>query len=157
MFAYPRREISTYPQVTRDWNPPADFPIVSDDRIIRIYKSGLIPKKTRMTKVHTGPETKSVSSLYASFCESCHKADGRGVPGSFPSLVSSAKLSGDKSALLQILLKGSQARTGEQMPSFSFMTDAQLAEVASYARLKFANVAAPVSTAEVSEVRMKER
>ncbi|GAB3163604.1 PQQ-dependent sugar dehydrogenase [Telluribacter humicola] len=137
----------------RDWNPPANFLVKADDRIIRISRSGLIPKHKRMAKEQSHEESSDAASLYQSYCQSCHKEDGRGVAGSFPSLVSSSRLSGEKSTLIRFLLKGSQSPSGEAMPAFSFLSDTQLAAVSSYVRDKFAKGASEVSAYEVTEVR----
>ncbi len=141
----------------RDWNPPANFPLPTDDRIIRISRAGVIPKAARVANVqkNTGPQ--SAALLYASYCASCHKPDGRGVPGSFPSLLTSARLKGDKKALIAFVLQGSQSASGEGMPAFSFMTDAQLAEVVSYARVNLAKEASAVSVEEIKQVRIDKK
>ncbi|WP_247237778.1 PQQ-dependent sugar dehydrogenase [Telluribacter sp. SYSU D00476] len=137
----------------RDWNPPASFPIKTDDRIIRIRKSGTIPQSMQTAKVQSQAGTSNAASLYQSYCESCHKGDGRGVAGSFPSLVTSTRLAGEKSTLIKFLLKGSQSSAGEAMPAFSFLSDVQLAAISSYARDKFAKGAPGVSADEVARAR----
>jgi glucose/arabinose dehydrogenase/mono/diheme cytochrome c family protein len=139
----------------RDWNPPANFPIKTDDRIIRIRKSGTIPKNKRIAGTKEKATAETAASLYTSFCESCHKADGRGVPGSFPSLVTSARLAGKNEVLVPFLLKGSQSATGEGMPAFGFLTDTQLSEIVSYARSSFSKNAQALSAREVAEMRAK--
>jgi glucose/arabinose dehydrogenase/cytochrome c551/c552 len=139
----------------RDWNPPADFPIATDDRIIRIRRKGIIPVSSRSVKKVETMEANSAASLYTSFCQSCHKQDGKGVAGSFPSLVGSGKLAGEKDILIKLLLKGSQAGTGEQMPAFSFMSDDQLAKILTYARKEFGNGASGIDAQEVNLLRQK--
>ncbi|KAA0993900.1 quinoprotein glucose dehydrogenase [Dyadobacter sp. UC 10] len=137
----------------RDWNPPADFPIKTDDRIIRISRAGIIPKSARTVKKTAETETGDAATLYTSFCESCHKADGQGVPGSFPSLVTSKRVTGDKAELLHFIMKGSLAPTGEAMPAFSFLTDAQLAGIGSYIRQRFGKSSSYITETEVANVR----
>lgn len=141
----------------RDWNPPTNFPIKTDDRIIKISRNGFIPKSKRIIRVKDEGNAATATSLYASFCESCHKADGRGVPGSFPALVTSTRLSGDKATLIPFLLKGSQSVSGEGMPGFGFLTDTQLSEIVSYARAKFSTNTTVVSPTEIGEIRAKSR
>ncbi|QRR01283.1 PQQ-dependent sugar dehydrogenase [Dyadobacter sandarakinus] len=136
----------------RDWNPPAGFPAQADDRIIQIRRSGTIPKAARIVKKEQNNGSGDAAALYASFCESCHKADGQGVRGSFPSLVASRLVAGDKTELLRFILKGSQAATGEAMPAFSFLTDAQLAAVSTFVRGKFGKVS-EVRAGEVAQAR----
>jgi glucose/arabinose dehydrogenase/mono/diheme cytochrome c family protein len=137
----------------RDWNPPANFPVKTDDRIIRISRKGTIPKDARTLITQTQSKTSTAASLYTNFCESCHKADGLGVKGSFPSLVTSARLAGEKTSLIRFLMTGSQAKSGEAMPGFSFLTDAQLAEISSYARKKFAGNSSAISEEDVKIAR----
>lgn len=139
----------------RDWNPPANFPTATDDRIIRISKSGVIPKNKRVSKATQKADKQSAAALFASFCESCHKSDGQGVPGSFPSLLTSAKLAGKNDVLIPFLLKGSQSASGEGMPGFAFLTDKQLSEIISYARSKFSRHVNVVSEVEVRLIRSK--
>ncbi|MCF0060240.1 PQQ-dependent sugar dehydrogenase [Dyadobacter chenwenxiniae] len=139
----------------RDWNPPANFPVKTDDRIIRISKSGIIPKDKRTAKTKQKADKQSAAALFASFCESCHKADGQGVQGSFPSLVTSSKLAGANNVLIPFLLKGSQSASGEGMPGFGFLPDEQLSEIVSYARLKFSTNINAISASEISMLRVK--
>ncbi|WP_345032577.1 PQQ-dependent sugar dehydrogenase [Ravibacter arvi] len=122
----------------RDWNPPANFPLATDDKIIKIRRIGKVPAKDRKKAIAGENTTESGATIYASYCESCHKPDGRGVPGSFPSLVGSAKLSRSKEGFLSMVLNGGQAATGEAMPAFTFLSDRQLASLASYVRQQFA-------------------
>nr|WP_295923857.1 PQQ-dependent sugar dehydrogenase [uncultured Dyadobacter sp.] len=137
----------------RDWNPPANFPIKSDDRIIKISRSGILPKSDRTVRKKSESEKTDAATLYSNFCESCHKADGQGVAGSFPSLVTSKLVTGDKSALLHFIMKGSQAPTGEAMPAFSFLTDAQLAGIGSYVREKFGKLSSGITENEVMNAK----
>jgi glucose/arabinose dehydrogenase/mono/diheme cytochrome c family protein len=137
----------------RDWNPPANFPIGSDDRIIRISRIGLTPRGSRKKAVDEHPVAETGASLYANFCESCHKPDGHGVPGSFPSLAGSARLARGKEEFLSLLLNGSQKASGEAMPSFGFLTDSQLSELASYVRHRFSPGTPVISPGDVSNIR----
>lgn len=137
----------------RDWNPPANFPIASDDRIIRISKIGMVPRPARKKATARHSVAETGASLYASFCESCHKPDGRGVPGSFPSLAGSARLARGKHEFLSLLLNGSQKASGEAMPAFRFLPDAQVAELASYVQGRFAPGSPVISVEDVRRSR----
>ncbi|MGV3557251.1 PQQ-dependent sugar dehydrogenase [Larkinella arboricola] len=141
----------------RDWNPVANFPIPADDRIIRISRAGTISKAARLAKAQKSADAEPAALLYASYCASCHKPDGRGVPGSFPSLVASSRLKGDKKELIQFILTGSQSASGEGMPAFGFMSDRELAEVVSYVRVKLAGVPSGVSAEEIKQVRVDKK
>lgn len=136
----------------RDWNPPAHFPVAADDKIIRISAIG------KMTKMQRSERAAKVASsekatLYAQFCESCHKKDGKGLEGEFPSLVGSTKVAGDQNDLLKILLHGSASKSAQQMPSFAFLDNAQISSVANYVRANFAHVPARVSPEDVMKMR----
>jgi glucose/arabinose dehydrogenase/cytochrome c551/c552 len=137
----------------RDWNPPANFPIKTDDRIVRISRVGTIPRSARTAKKRIETKNDNAVTLYANFCASCHKADGQGVPNSFPSLVTSKRVKGDKAELLRFILKGSQGPAGEAMPAFSFLTDAQLTGIGSYIREKFGETSSDITETEVANVR----
>lgn len=137
----------------RDWNPPANFPIQADDRIIRITRLGNVPRVSRKKAVTDGNAAETGASLYANFCESCHKPDGRGVPGSFPSLVGSERLAGKKDGLVRMLLEGGQTATGEAMPSFRFLSDAQLSELAAYVKSRFAPQLPAITVGDFREAR----
>jgi aldose sugar dehydrogenase len=151
----------------RDWNPSTGFPIAADDRIIKISRIRAIanPKKATVTpQTKTNGVTKSNTgvsgrTLYAQYCASCHKDDGKGVTGTFPPLHRS-KTVADKKALIDIVLKGMKGPVtingvnyDQQMPSFSFLGDQQLADLLSYVRSNFGNNAAAVTRAEVMKQR----
>lgn len=136
----------------RDWNPPAHFPVAADDKIIRIAGVGKMTKKQR-SDLAARAEPSGKLTLYGQFCESCHKKDGKGLEGEFPSLVSSTRVSGDKEGFLKVLLHGSASGSAQQMPSFAFLDNAQISEIANYVRTKFAQKQAGVTPEDVMEVR----
>jgi aldose sugar dehydrogenase len=141
----------------RDWNPPANFPVASDDRIVRISSLGRIPESRRKRVVKKVAAAEDGASLYASYCESCHKPDGHGVAGSFPSLVGSKRVAGKSEIFAGVLLNGSQGAGGEAMPAFGFLSDDQLSTLASYVRTRFAPGAPAVSSGEIAVLRNKVR
>ena len=97
--------------------------------------------------------------MYAQNCLSCHQADGLGVDGMNPPLSKTSYVLGDKTRLVNVLLKGLQGVDidGEPynniMPAYDYLTDQQIAAVLTYVRSSFGNKAAPVGTAEVQAVR----
>jgi mono/diheme cytochrome c family protein len=106
--------------------------------------------------------TTSGNLIYSQYCVSCHKQDGKGISGTFPPLERSKKVGGDKKALITVLLHGMSGPVkikgvdyDQQMPSFKFLNDKQLADVLSYIRSNFGNKAAPVTAAEVAKERKK--
>ena len=73
--------------------------------------------------------------LYEHICQGCHMPDAKGATGAgtYPALAANAKLEASGYPAL-VLLKGQKA-----MPSFSDLTDAQIAEVINYVRTHFGN------------------
>ncbi len=131
----------------RDWNPQKGFPKPEDDRI---YKLSLTDKTEG--KIFRAIKTTSTSivevsgkNLYESYCASCHKADGKGVAGTFPPLAKSATVNGDLKALSQIISNGLKDKTiGDvkyeaPMPAFSFLKDEEATAIINYIRTNFSN------------------
>lgn len=153
----------------RDWKK-ARNPQPHDDKIIRIAKISDLDNLSdavydTMMEIHSGEAAAdnisiSGAAVYASYCASCHRKDGKGIPGSFPALNKNRIVLGDKNALITILLKGDTAikvkdkmETGEQMPAFHFLNDQQAAAVLAYIRSAWDNHADSVSTIEVATIR----
>jgi mono/diheme cytochrome c family protein len=92
-------------------------------------------------------------------CLACHQADGSGVPNLAPPLVKGAFVGGDKAKVIGIVLNGMQGVeiNGEYyanpMPSFSFLSDQEIADVLTFVRSNFANNASAVSSEEVAQAR----
>jgi mono/diheme cytochrome c family protein len=100
--------------------------------------------------------------LFTTYCLTCHQADGSGVPNLNPPLIKTIWVLGNKTTLIQQLLKGSQGKVeidGETfhnvMPSMAHLNDQQIADVLSYVRNSFGNKASFVAPAEVKLVRAK--
>lgn len=100
-------------------------------------------------------------SVYNTYCVSCHQPDGGGVPNMNAPIVKTSYVLGPKTQLINVLLKGMQdvEIDGETysnvMPSHSFLTNQQIADVLTYIRNNFGNKASAVTTAEVVAVRSK--
>ena len=101
-------------------------------------------------------------ALYAKHCLVCHQADGSGVPGMFPALNRTKKISEPADELIKIILSGSQ-KTAETegeiyaqvMPAMNYLTDTEIADLLTYIRSNFGNKAKPVTAREVSRMREK--
>lgn len=100
--------------------------------------------------------------VYAEQCLSCHQADGGGVPNMNPPLIKTKWILGDKTQLVQIVLKGMTTQTeidGETyhnvMAAHDYLTDQQIADVLTYVRNSFGNKAKAVTMAEVKAIRAK--
>jgi mono/diheme cytochrome c family protein len=101
-------------------------------------------------------------TVYASYCLACHQADGSGVPNLNPPLIQTEWVTGSKSTLIEMVLKGSRGKVeidGETfhntMPAQAHLTDLQIADVLTYIRNNFGNKASSVSDAEVKAERTK--
>lgn len=98
--------------------------------------------------------------VYASYCLTCHQADGGGVPNLNPPLIQTSYVLGSKDRLINVVLNGFAEHVdidGEfysnNMPPFNALKDQQIADVLTYIRNNFDNKASAVSTAEVQKVR----
>ena len=98
--------------------------------------------------------------IYTQNCAVCHQAGGSGVPQLNPPLQQTKYVLGQKDSLISILLKGSSASLtvkgttySNTMPSFSSLSNEQIANVLSYVRNSFGNHAEEISAAEVQKVR----
>lgn len=101
-------------------------------------------------------------TVYATFCLSCHQADGSGVPNLNPPLIQNSWVLGPKNVLIEQVLKGSKGKVeidGEtfhnSMPPMAHLTDQQIADVITYVRNSFGNKASRVAPAEVKALRAK--
>jgi mono/diheme cytochrome c family protein len=149
----------------RDWNPAEGFPKENDDRIIKISKvkkiapAAAVKSKSRITKAPAVAKAKSVPKglvLYGQYCASCHKNDGNGIAGTFPPLKGAEQVTGNKDVLVKILLRGLSGQVkvkgkvyDQQMPSFSFLADKDIADVLTYIRSSWGNRSAAVQTEDV--------
>lgn len=98
--------------------------------------------------------------IYTQNCAVCHQANGGGVPNLNPPLKETKYVLGEKDSLISILLKGSSAGLkvkgatySNSMPSFSSLSNDDIARVLSYVRSSFGNKAEPISADEVQKVR----
>ena len=120
------------------------------------------PAAKKVEKKETATPFSRGKLLYAAHCLACHQADGSGVPNLNPPLMATVWVTGNKSTLLQIMLKGSKGQVeiaGETfhntMPSQAHLTDQQIADVLTYIRNSFGNKASAVTAAEVKNMRAK--
>jgi glucose/arabinose dehydrogenase/cytochrome c5 len=97
--------------------------------------------------------------IYAKNCAVCHQNDGGGVQNLNAPLIKTDFVLGDKNKLIKVLLKGMSGVevNGEKysnvMPSQSFLSDKQTADVLTYVRNSFGNKASAVTAAEVAALR----
>jgi len=101
------------------------------------------------------------ASVYAQNCQSCHGANGSGVPGAFPSLAGDPVVNGsDADAHVRIILHGLSgkaiggSRFAAQMPPFaSQLTDEEIAAVVNHERTSWGNHGPLVTPEEVRRDR----
>jgi mono/diheme cytochrome c family protein len=98
-------------------------------------------------------------NLYSQNCLPCHRDDGKGVAGVYPSLAQSPVVNGDPVELAQWVLSGKRpasmpsGRYPTQMLQFGWMKDQDATAVLSYIRSHFGNSAPPVDAAAVAAAR----
>ena len=100
--------------------------------------------------------------VYNAYCITCHQADGGGVPMLNPPLVKTSYVLGNKTKLIQVILKGMDTHEeidGETysntMAPLNYLTDQQIADVLTYVRNSFGNKAPVVTPGDVKYVRAK--
>ena len=98
--------------------------------------------------------------VYASRCQTCHQADGAGLPDVSPSLIKTKRVTEDKQALIELMLTGHQQQAvkeeqkfKQEMPAYPEMTDEEIANVLTYVRRNFGNKASMIKVSEVKKQR----
>jgi mono/diheme cytochrome c family protein len=145
----------------RDWNPQKGFPKPTDDRIYKLSLSdqsiGKVIRPSRTEAVNTSEI--SGKMLYESYCASCHKTDGRGIPNTFPSLEKSATVNGEVKVLANILKNGLKDKTiagvkyDAPMPAFSFLKDEEATAIINYIRTHFNNQSSTITTKQFKQTK----
>lgn len=98
--------------------------------------------------------------VYNTYCAPCHQRDGKGAPGMNPPLAGINIVTGNKTELIKIILKGYDKPTkinGESyqniMPPQAWLADQQIADVLTYIRKSWGNKADEVKVEEVKKTR----
>jgi len=114
-----------------------------------------VPYVAKAPVAHAG-----AGGAYATVCQSCHQADGKGLPGAFPPLAGSSWVTGDPETPVRIVLLGlsgeievNGTKFNAVMPPPVGITDEQIAEAVSHARTSFGNTASKIDAAFVKQVR----
>ena len=98
--------------------------------------------------------------LYNTYCAPCHQRDGQGAPPRYPPLVGTEWVTGDTQRLISVIINGLEGPivvNGEPynnaMPQHSFLSDQEVAEVATFIRQNLGNDASAVTAEEVQAMR----
>jgi mono/diheme cytochrome c family protein len=96
------------------------------------------------------------------YCAACHQRDGEGAPPRFPPVAVTDWVTGDKQRLISVIINGLEGPIvvrGETynfpMPQHSFLSDEDVASVATFIRQNFGNDASEVTVEEVREFRSR--
>lgn len=100
-------------------------------------------------------------TVYDINCRDCHQANGGGAAGMIPPIAGTDWVTGDKTRLINVLLKGLsdpveiEGKTYQvAMPSQAHLSDQQIADVLTFIRGNFGNSADAVTVDEVKKLRM---
>ena len=133
----------------------------SSDKKKEVSAKTEIPNVSKTTpKAKPPPYIAEGKKVYRQVCLTCHQANGGGVPGLNPPLIKTDYVLGDKSNLLEIIIKGSEAELARDkseyanvMQGYGMLGDEEIANVASYIRNSFGNKADPITPREVAAYR----
>jgi cytochrome c6 len=102
-----------------------------------------------------GDLLKPGQAVFEENCAQCHRANGEGLPATFPALNKNPFVLGDPQPVIATVLNGRKGALG-QMPTWKDkLDDQQIAAVVTYIRQAWSNRAAPVTPAMVAAARSK--
>jgi mono/diheme cytochrome c family protein len=100
--------------------------------------------------------------IFSANCQTCHQANGQGVPGQYPPLAGSEFTNGGSRRMAMIVMKGLQGPVkvkGQQygsavmQPWDKTLTDQKIADVMTYERSEWGNQASPVTAEQIAALR----
>ena len=98
---------------------------------------------------------KQGKEIFGANCAQCHRANGQGLPGTFPALNNNPFVVGDPSPVITTVLNGRKGKLG-QMPTWKDkLSDQEIAAAVTYIRHAWANQAPAVTPAMVAALRGK--
>lgn len=109
------------------------------------------PKNTRTAEEET--LFKAGQGVYATNCAGCHQDNGQGAPRVAAALAGSKLVTGRPDMSLRVLLNGKEGPIGEMPPLGQSLSDEQLAQVLTYIRGSWGNMAAPINARVAKEYR----
>lgn len=109
----------------------------------------------------TAEETREAAgkALYDQHCATCHQFDGGGVPMLQPELIGKPRANGPVGGVIDVILFGSEALGpmdedyANEMPAFDFLSDKEIALIATYVRTHFENTGGIVTSDDVEPRR----
>lgn len=136
---------------------------VPGPRSIPMPKADEAGQATAQLLTSASPDMPLGARLYLDNCAACHFVSGKGAAEIFPELQGNPMVLGkDASPLLSVILKGASSPATERRPMHLVMqgyadrlTDAEVAELATFLRTSWGNQAAKVSTSDVAQQRKK--
>lgn len=116
----------------------------------------LYKKATAKTEQASGGASADGAALYTANCQSCHQANGEGLPGAFPSLKGSSIVTGDNLELyVGIIMNGYTGREKEgfgPMPNIGTtagLTPEEVTAIINHERTSWGNSASEVKVEDV--------
>ena len=100
--------------------------------------------------------------IFSANCQTCHQANGQGVPGQYPPLAGSEFTTGGSRRPAMIVMKGLQGPvkvkgqqygTAVMQPWDKTLTDQKIADVLTYERSEWGNQASPVTADQIATLR----
>ena len=127
-----------------------------DREAIAVYLKSLPPAPEKKPSAPPAEVMQIGQAAFFQNCSVCHAADTK----DYPLLGGNAIVRfDDPTTMLRVILQGSQSLAtpgqpvGYSMPAFGYLTDAQIAEIATYVRNSWGNHAGAVSPTQAAELR----
>ena len=103
----------------------------------------------------SGDLKKQGQGVFEENCAQCHRANGEGLPDTFPALNKNPFVLGEPSPVIATVLNGRKGNLGEMPAWQDTLNNDQIAAVVTYIRQAWSNRAAPVAPAMVAAARGK--
>jgi mono/diheme cytochrome c family protein len=134
--------------------------IPSTDDLPTVLKDKPQPTAASMAVQAPAGPTDPGEQVFTTVCAACHQANGKGLPGAFPTLAGSEWLTRDPETPIRIVIAGlsgpikvAGADYNSMMPPPPGMDDDKIAAVLTYVRKSFGNTADAVTKEQVVAVR----
>src|SRR3989454_11552232 len=123
-------------------------------------KKGAGPQATQQ-QAELSPAERG-KKIFAANCQTCHQANGLGVPSQYPPLAGSEFTTGGSRRPAMIVLKGLQGPvtvkgqkfgSAVMQPWEKTLTDQKIADVLTYERSEWGNSASPVTAEQIAALR----